>query len=67
MSPTSQDIVFGQPKEALVTLLQGEGWGPKVAVPNSTVKIYGGEKMDWRGECFLISGRFSCLCRSRII
>lgn len=58
MSPTYQDIVYGQPKEALVTLLQGEGWGPKVAVPNSTVKIYGGEKMDWRGECFLISGVF---------
>jgi hypothetical protein len=30
-----------------------------VAVPNSTVKIYGADKMDWRGECFLISGRFS--------
>lgn len=58
MSPTYQDIVFGQPKEVLVTQLQGEGWGPKVAVPNTTVKVYGGDKMDWRGECFLITGVF---------
>jgi hypothetical protein len=56
MSPTYQDLVYGQPKEVLVTQLQGEGWGPKVAVPNATVKVYGEQKMDWRGECFLMTG-----------
>ncbi len=66
MSPTYQDTVYGQPKEVQVTLLQGEGWGPKVAVPNSTVKIYGADKMDWRGECFLISGMFCVVGPSAI-
>ena len=50
--------MYGHPKEAFVSLLEGEAWGPKTLTQNNTVKIYGTEKMDWRGECFLISGLF---------
>jgi len=58
MSPRYQDIVFGHPKKAFIPLLEGEGWGPTTLTLNNTVEIYGGEKMDWRGECFLITGVF---------
>ena len=35
---------------------EGSGWTNKVLVKNQTVKIFGSEKMQWRGEAFLISG-----------
>lgn len=58
MSPSYQTLVYGEPKEAFIPLLQGEGWGPKQLTLNNTVKIYGTEQMDWRGECFLMAGVF---------
>jgi len=59
MSPRYQDIVYGQPKEVFVQIMEGEGWGPKTPSVNKTsVKVYGEDKMDWRGECFLMTGVF---------
>jgi len=59
MSPSYQDIVYGQPVEAFIPVLKGDGgWGPKELTFNNTVKVYGTEKMDWRGELFLTTGVF---------
>jgi len=59
MSPRYQEIVYGQPTEVFVNVMEGEGWGPKTPSENKTsVKVYGSEKMDWRGECFLMAGVF---------
>merc|ERR1712109_229143 len=59
MSPRYQDIVYGQPTEVFVNVMEGEGWGPKTPSENKTsVKVYGSDKMDWRGECFLMAGVF---------
>jgi len=59
MSPRYQDIVYGQPKEIFVQIMEGEGWGEKTPSVNKTsVKVYGEDKMDWRGECFLMTGVF---------
>jgi len=57
MSPTYQTLVYGQAKEAYIPLLEG-GWEGKTLTFNNTVPIYGTEKMDWRGECFLMTGVF---------
>ena len=37
-------------------VFEGSGWTDKVLMKNQTVKIFGSEKMQWRGEAFLISG-----------
>jgi len=58
MSPSYQEIVYGSPVSAYIPVLEGEGWGPKELKLNQTVKIYGTEKMDYRGELFLITGVF---------
>jgi len=59
MSPTYQGIVYGDPVIASVHVMEGEGWGPKTESLNkTTVKIFGTEKMKWRGECFLMTGVF---------
>jgi len=59
MSPTYQGIVYGDPVEASVYVMEGEGWGPKTESLNrTTVKVFGTEKMKWRGECFLMTGVF---------
>ena len=36
-------------------VLEG-GWGPKTLVQNQTIKVFGSDKMDWRGESFIITG-----------
>ena len=62
MSPTYHGIVYGDPVEVSVHVMEGEGWGPKVESENRTaVKVFGSEKMKWRGECFLMSGVFGFL------
>jgi len=59
MSPTYNDIVFGQPVEVSARVMEGVGWGPKTESLNRTaVKVFGTEKMKWRGECFLMTGVF---------
>lgn len=65
MSPRYQDIVYGQPVEVYAQVLEGEGWGPKTPSLNMTsTKVYGGQKLDWRGECFLMAGvaGFALVC-----
>ena len=50
MSPTYQGLVYGSPVEA---------WAPGEGPLNrTTVKVFGTEKMKWRGECFLMTGVF---------
>jgi len=50
MSPTYQGLVYGNPVEA---------WAPGEGPLNrTTVKVFGTEKMKWRGECFLMTGVF---------
>ena len=57
MSPTYQGLVYGDPVQTSVHLMEGEGWGPKTESLNrTTVKVFGTEKMKWRGECFLMTG-----------
>ena len=58
MSPRYHTLVYGEPKKALVSLLEGGGWGgaPPTLTLNNTVELYGEDKMDWRGECFLMTG-----------
>ena len=59
MSPTYQGLVYGDAVQVSGHTMEGEGWGPKTESENRTVvKIYGSEKMTWRGECFLMSGVF---------
>jgi len=58
MSPTYQGLVYGDAVEISVHTMEG-GWGPKTESENKTaVKVYGTEKMEWRGECFLMTGVF---------
>jgi len=54
-SPTYHELAWGDPKEIFTDTLEG-GWGPKTLVQNQTVKVYGSEKMHWRGESFLVAG-----------
>ena len=50
-------IIFFQPTEVFVNVMEGEGWGPRTESENrSVVKVYGTEKMTWQGECFLMTG-----------
>ena len=40
-----------------VNLMEGEVWGSKIeSLIRTTVKVFGTEKMKWRGECFLMTG-----------
>ena len=57
LSPQYHGLVYGDPVEVSVHVMEGEGWGPKTeSVNRTTVKIYGTEKMTWQGECFLMTG-----------
>jgi len=60
MSPRYNDLIYGSPVQVSVHVMEGGGWGgPGTESENRTVvKVYGGEKMTWQGECFLISGVF---------
>ena len=57
-SPTYQELAHRPPKEALISLLvEGADHDEKILLPNSTVTLYGTEKLDWRGESFVVTGR----------
>ena len=60
MSPRYNDLIYGSPVQVSVHVMEGGGWGgPGTESENRTVvKVYGGEKMTWQGECFLMSGVF---------
>jgi len=56
-SPTYQELAHRPPKEALISLLvEGADHDEKILLPNSTVTLYGTEKLDWRGESFVVTG-----------
>ena len=51
MSPTYQGLVYGEPVEVSVNVMEGAGWGPKTESENRTVvKVYGAQKMTWQAE-----------------
>ena len=57
LSPQYHGLVYGDAVEVSVHVMEGEGWGPKTESVNRTsVEVYGGEKMTWQGECFLMTG-----------
>merc|ERR1711879_304345 len=57
LSPQYHGLVYGDPVEVSVHVMEGEGWGPKMeSVNRTTVKVFGTEKMTWQGECFLMTG-----------
>ena len=59
MAPRYNDLIYGEPVQVSVHVMEGEGWGVRTESENRTVvKVYGGEKMTWQGECFLMSGVF---------
>jgi len=60
MAPRYNDLIYGEPVKVSVHVMEGGGWGsPGTESDNRTVvKVYGGEKMTWQGECFLMSGVF---------
>jgi len=57
LSPQYHGLVYGDPVEVSVHVMEGKGWGPKIESLNrTTVKVFGTEKMTWQGECFLMTG-----------
>ena len=59
MSPTQYDLAYGDAVElANVDIKEKYNWTASIIVENQTVKVYGTEKMHWRGECFLAAGQF---------
>jgi len=54
MSQMYQDVVFGDPVEASVYMMEGE----TESLNRTTITLFGTEKMKWRGECFLMTGVF---------
>jgi len=58
MSPTYHELVYGEPTGIWVNTMEGEGWMKRPSANMSQVKVFGSEKMDWRGESFLMTGVF---------
>merc|ERR1711992_287782 len=59
MSPTQYELAYGDPVEIVADVNKKYNWTASELVPDQKVKIYGSEKMHWRGECFLAAGVFS--------
>merc|ERR1712241_1024305 len=57
MSPTQYDLAYGDAVElANVDIKKSVNWTYSYVEHNQTVKVYGTEKMHFRGECFLAAG-----------
>ena len=56
MSPTQYELAYGDPVEIVADVNKKYNWTASELVPDQKVKIYGSEKMHWRGECFLAAG-----------
>jgi len=56
MSPTQYDLAYGDSVEIITTVNKKHNWTFSEEIPNQKVKVYGSEKMHWRGECFLAAG-----------
>merc|ERR1711997_1001037 len=60
MSPTQYDLAYGDAVTlANVTIKKAVNWTYSEFEHNQTVKVYGTEKMHFRGECFLAAGVMS--------
>ena len=56
MSPTQYELAYGDAVEIVVDVNKKYNWTASELVPDQKVKVYGSEKMHWRGECFLAAG-----------
>ncbi len=56
MGPTQHDLAYGEAVEIIANVNQKHNWTHSEVVEDQKVKIYGTEKMHWRGECFLAAG-----------
>merc|ERR1712193_245264 len=56
MSPTQYDLAYGDAVEIITTVNKKHNWTFSEEIPNQKVKVFGSEKMHWRGECFLAAG-----------
>ena len=61
MSPTQYDLAYGDSVEIITTVNKKHNWTFSEEIPNQKVKVYGSEKMHWRGECFLAAGKYKFL------
>jgi len=59
MSPTQYELAYGDAVEIVVDVNKKYIWTASELVPDQKVKVYGSEKMHWRGECFLAAGVFA--------
>ncbi len=58
MSPTQYDLAYGDAVEIIADVNKKYNWTYSEVMHNQTVKVYGTEKMHWRGECFLAAGTY---------
>lgn len=56
MSPTQYELAYGDAVEIVTDVKKSINWTYSEILHNQTVKVYGSEKMHWRGECFLAAG-----------
>merc|ERR1719400_2960861 len=61
MSPTQYELAYGDPGSESVDITNVDvkkkiGWTGFEILHNQTVKVFGTEKMNLRGECFLLAG-----------
>jgi len=61
MSPTQYELAYGDPGSESVDITNVDvkkkiGWTGFEILQNQTVKVFGTEKMNLRGECFLLAG-----------
>ena len=64
MSPTQYELAYGDPGSESVDITNVDvkkkiGWTGFEILQNQTVKVFGTEKMNLRGECFLLAGQYS--------
>ena len=64
MSPTQYELAYGDPGSESVDITNVDvkkkiGWTGFEILHNQTVKVFGTEKMNLRGECFLLAGQYS--------
>ena len=63
MSPTQYSLAYGDPGQPggdaikiIADVKKPKGWTDFTIEYNQTVSVYGSEKMNLRGECFLLAG-----------
>lgn len=67
MSPTQYELAYGDAVEIVADVKKSFNWTYSEILHNQTVKVYGTEKMHWRGECFLAAGKDSKLFDDKLL